>query len=147
MVFVRAAFAIAVERAAKYARERGWKLKVFVERSDRKTDRRMENYYDDLRHEGYSFDATNSAKYSPLNATLLKDTLYDFKIKSKTSPLMQLADLYLWPMCIGGYDPGNRTYRRLLTDGRLIDCILPADVVDSDGIKYSCWERVTPRKH
>jgi hypothetical protein len=142
----KTAFAVAVERAAKYARSLGYKLKVFVERSDEKTDRWMRNYYDDLRHNGCPFDAARSGKYQPLEAAILKETLYDFKIKFKSSPLMQLADLYLWPMCIGGYDRGNRTYSRLLADGRLIDCILPAEAVGSDGIKYSCWELAAHKK-
>lgn len=108
----KTAFAIAVERAAKYARNRQCKLKVYVERSDRKTDRWMKQYYDELRDRGCPFNADRSGKYHPLAGELLGDTLYDFEVKSKTSPLMQLADLYLWPMCVGGYDPDNRTYRR-----------------------------------
>jgi hypothetical protein len=73
----------------------------------------------------------------------LNEILYDFKTKEKSAPLVQLADLYLWAICIGGYDPNNLTYRRLKEDQKLVDCLLPAQELASLGIKYFCWELVT----
>ncbi|CAN0497278.1 unnamed protein product, partial [Phaeothamnion confervicola] len=52
--------------------------------------------------------------------------------------MIQLADLYLWPMSIGGYHKSNRTYARLIEDRKLIDCHLSAGDVSMLGIKYSC---------
>ncbi len=61
---------------------------------------------------------------------------------------MQLADLYLWPMAIGGYHSANRTYARLREDKKLIDCLLDEKAVPTEGIKYSCWdlEEATAKK-
>ena len=138
----KTAFSVAVERAAKHARGEGLKLRVFVERGDRKTDRNIAGYYEALRTEGMPFNPETSGKYAPLSADELRETLYECRTKAKSSPLVQLADLYLWPICIGGYDPANRTYRRLRDDGKLIDCLLQAEAVPTQGIKYSCWELV-----
>ena len=38
--------------------------------------------------------------YGPLSAAELKATLYEFRTKQKTSSIMQIADLYLWPMAV-----------------------------------------------
>lgn len=136
----KTAFGVVVERAAKYAHSQGYKLRVFVERSDKKTDRQIKQYYDDLRSNGMPFDSKTSEKYAPLKASEFADTLYDFKTKNKSSPIMQIADLYLWPICMGGYDPNNRPYARLKRDGKLIDCLLKPEEISALGIKYSCWE-------
>jgi len=138
----KTAFAICVERAAKYAGRDYFKLNVFVERGDTKTDRRMKEYYTTLRTQDSPFSADSSSIYEPLSTQELRETLYDFKVKCKDSPVMQLADLYLWPMCIGGYDKNNRTYKRLKSDRKLIDCLLAEDEIPALGIKYSCWNLV-----
>jgi hypothetical protein len=54
--------------------------------------------------------------------------------------MVQFADLYLWPMAMGGYDENNRPYKRLLEDGKLIDCIYNDAEVPHLGIKYSCFD-------
>lgn len=136
----KTAFSVSVERAAKLARNKGYKLKIFVERGDKKADKHVQQYYESLRQDGSPFDPSTSSKYAPLTAAELADTLYEFRKKAKTSPLMQVADLFLWPICMGGYHPGNRTYARLKADGKLIDCLLEPDRIPALGIKYSCWE-------
>jgi hypothetical protein len=116
----KTAFAIAVERAGKYVRRHGYKLRVLVERSDKTTDTWMRGYYEDLRENGPPFDNATSERYQPLCPTELRETLCEFRLKRKTSPPMQIADLYLWPICISGYDPSNRPYRRpTMMDGSL----------------------------
>jgi uncharacterized protein DUF3800 len=138
----KTAFSVLVERAAKYAQGAGYRLKVFVERSDRGVDGWMEGYYEQLRAQGLPFDADSMGKYSPLTPEQLKQTLYEFRTKNKTSPVMQIADLYLWPMAMGGYHRSNRTYARLMEDRKLIDAHLSGDDVAMLGIKYSCWDDV-----
>jgi hypothetical protein len=60
---------------------------------------------------------------------------------------MQVADLCLWPICMGGYDPANRPYTLLRDCGKLIDSRLALDDMPTLGIKYSCWELVTAQKN
>ena len=63
----KTAFTIAVERAAKYAQMHRGRLRVYVERSDRKTEGRLKSYYEMLRTEGLPFDFESSAKHAPLS--------------------------------------------------------------------------------
>ena len=136
----KTAFTVVVERSAKFARDAGCRLRIYVEKSDRTTDRTLHGYYDQLRASGHPFDGASASKYGPLTPSELRETLYEFRTKDKSSPLMQIADVLLWPMCIGGYDPNNRSYVALKAAGTLIDCKLAPDEVPHRGIKYSCWD-------
>lgn len=136
----KTAFNVVVERAAKWARRHGCRLRVCVERADRATDARMKGYYNALRDTGQPFDKGRSDKYSPLSPPDFAETLYEFRTKDKSSPLMQLADVALWPICIGGYDEANKAFRAMLDAGTLIDGRLPTEAVPAEGIKYSCWD-------
>lgn len=136
----KTAFTICVERAAKYAAAKGCKLEVLPERCNKKEDALLRGYYQAMRENGLPFDKENSGKYAPLTKEDLRAILYDFRTKNKTSPMAQLADLYLWPICMGGYHAENRPYKRLKEDNKLIDCQLDEGEICTLGIKYSCWE-------
>ena len=138
----KTAFAITVERAAKHALQRGRKLRVYVEASGKTEDRMLQSYYEALKADGPWFDKQRSSSYLPLDGPAYAACLYEFRVKQKQSLLMTIADLYLWPMCIGGYDTANRAYAALKTAGKLIDCHLGAEEVPHRGIKYSCFDVV-----
>jgi Protein of unknown function (DUF3800) len=141
----KTAFSIAVERSSKYARSNDAKLRVYVERGDKKTDANMRAYYDSMRTNGMPFGGDTSGKYAPLSATELSETLYEFQTKFKSSPMAQLADLFTWPLAIGGYDKDNRTYARLVSDKKIIDCELREEDLPYLGCKYSCFELVAEK--
>jgi hypothetical protein len=143
----RTAFAVICERAAKKARADGCKLRVYVEEGDKTADGYIRNYYADLRTKGMPFASDNMAKYAPLSTEELADTLYDLDFKSKSSPLDQIADLYLYPMARGGYDPDYAPYLSLHENKKLIDDHLPAEEIPHLGIKYSCFELVGQAKN
>lgn len=138
----KTSFAVAVERATKYALRRERKLRIYVEKTDRVEDRKLEAYYGTLKSDGHWFNPDTSGKYRPVTPEEYNKTLYEFRTKNKTSRLMQIADIFLWPICMGGYDSHNRPYTRLLEAGKLINCVLPAEEVQSQGIKYSCFDGV-----
>lgn len=138
----KTAFSVAVERAAKFARERDLKLRVMPERCNKTEDGFLKGYYNDLRQVGMPFAAGTSGKYAPLSADELRDTLYEFRTKFPSSPMVQLADLYLWPICMGGYNASTRPYKRLLEDGKLIECVLREEDWATRATKYSCFEGV-----
>lgn len=142
----KTAFSVVVERSVKYAMVQERRLRVCPERCNKPEDQALKAYYRDLKAEGMPFDARNSDKYQPLTKEDLSSTLYDLKFKYKSSPMSQLADLYLWPICMGGYHASNRTYERLLGDGKLIECRLPPEDHDTLGSKYSCFENVDRKK-
>lgn len=136
------AFAIAVERAAKFARNMDRKLRVLPERTSKVDDDRLARYYDDLRTSGPPFAKTSSTRYSPLTANEFRETLYEIRFKTKSSPMTQVADLYLWPIALAGYEPGNRPYVALQSSGRLIESRLSSSQLEVGGSKYSCFELV-----
>jgi Protein of unknown function (DUF3800) len=141
----KTAFTVLVERAAKYADVQGYRLRVLPEKCNKREDRTLKEYYDSLKKVGMPFNSSNSGKYKPLDAADFDKILYEFKPKEKTSPLVQLADLCLWPMAMGGYDKNNRPYKRLLDDGKLINCLYGDEEIPHLGIKYSCFDLVCPK--
>lgn len=138
----KTAFDVVVERAVKLASEKDRKLRIYVERCSKADDAVLRGYYNSLKDSGHSFDANAASIYNPLASVDYTHTLYEFRTKEKSSKLMQIADIYLWPMCIGGYDEGNRAFSALKKAGKLIDCVLPRELIAERGIKYSCFDLV-----
>jgi hypothetical protein len=138
----KSAFTIAVERAAKYALHREQRLRVYVERSDKKTEAVLRSYYDELKCNGHPFDMTTSAIHRPLSKEEFSRTLMEFAVKHKASRLMQIADLVLWPVCKGGYVPEARAYQALKEGGKLLDALCREDN-QLRGIKYYCFDNLS----
>ena len=82
---------------------------------------------------------TTRGAYKPVTAEGYRKVLLDFKVKMKSSPLMQIADLVLWPVCRGGYDASRQPYPLLVERKKLLDCLYP-ERIDERGVKYSCFE-------
>lgn len=136
----KTAFAVVIERAVKHAAAQGQNVKIYVERCTKVVDKTLKEYYDSLRKDGNWFDKKKSAGYKPIDQHEFSKRLREFKTKTKSSLLMQIADLYLWPMCLGGYDTGNTAYRALIEANKLIDCALSPEDMAEKGIKYSCFK-------
>jgi len=142
----RTAFAVVVERAAKHAIANGCRLRVYVEEGDKTADHMIRGYYRALRSEGMPFSGNAMAKYAPLNKDQLAHTLYDLDFKAKSSPMVQIADLYAYPIARGGYEPDYFPYQQLRQKKRIIDCLLTQEEIPHLGIKYSCFELVDEEK-
>jgi hypothetical protein len=140
------AFCIAVERAAKFARRHGCKLRVMPERSCRADEQRLAKYYQALKTAGPPFEKDSSAGYAPLTAAELSETLHEIRFKSKSSPLGQIADIFLWPLAVAAYDESNRAYAALRDAGRLIESRLTLEQIAVCGSKRSCFELVDRHK-
>lgn len=138
----RTAFSIVIDRAAKHARRQDCRLRVLAEESTKKDDRKLKEYYDYLRTQGLPFDGASSAAYAPLCAAEFNELLYEFRIKKKSSPLIQIADVFLWPQIEEKYHPGYRPYQEFHDAGRLAECGLTAAECVRLGTKYSCFEMV-----
>lgn len=138
----KTAFTVITERAAKIARSQGRVLRVFPESGDPTANPKIEAYYQEMKTVGMPFSMQTSEKYRPLTKDELAETLYSFRFKFKSSPMAQLADLYLYPICRGCYEPVYRPFTILREHNRLIDCILPATDVPHLGIKTSCFDWV-----
>lgn len=136
----KTAFTVCVERAAKYAKSIGHKLRVLPERCGPKEDQILKQYYLSLKTVGNPFDEARSAEYQPLSSQEYQSLLYEFREKRKSSPMAQIADLYLWPICMGKYNPNYQPYERLLKQGKLVDSFLADSERGRLGIKYSCFD-------
>lgn len=141
----RTAFSIVIERSAKYARSRGRRLRVFFEESGKQEDRDIVAFMKELKGEGMPFSGENSLPYRGLMADEFRElVLGEPKRRTKKTPMLQIADLYLYPMAKAGYDRGYKPYRALMEAGRLIDAILPTEDRPLLGIKYSCFGDMRP---
>ena len=137
----RTAFSILIERSAKHARSKGRRLRVYFEGSGKREDRDMVAFMKELKRDGAPFDEENSAPYGGLTANAFRElVLGEPRRRTKKTSMLQIADLYLYPMAKSGYDPGYRPYVELMKAGRLIDAILPPEDRRVLGIKYSCFE-------
>lgn len=145
-VLCRTAFAVVVERAAKFALKSKRRLRVYVEEGDKTADDMIRSYYKALRTEGMPFGGEAMAKYAPLDQGQLAQTLYDLDFKAKSSPMAQIADLYTYPIARGGYDPDYFPYQQMIAHQKLIDTHLTEEEILHLGIKYSCFELADAEK-
>jgi hypothetical protein len=136
----KTAYCILIERAAKYARSQGRHLRVFFEQCGKKEHLALVGYHKALKKEGLQFNPNNSVAYDSLSAVDFKAiVLGDALRRTKNVPMIQVADLVLYPMAKAGYDPTYLPYVRMMEAGKLIDAVLPPDARAKLGIKYSCF--------
>jgi len=137
----RTAYSIVVERAAKFANGKQLPLRVHYETSGKKENRHILTYQRDLKKIGMPFAVDKSSKYGPLDAaTFQKVLLGDPNQHKKASVFCQIADLVLYPIVKGKFNPEYRPYQHLRNSGKLVDCVLPPAEVEEMGIKYSCFD-------
>nr|WP_254066642.1 DUF3800 domain-containing protein [Acidisoma sp. S159] len=136
----KSAYAILVERAAKIAVRDGRKLAVYVEETGKKEDADIREYHRNLRAEGMVFNPATSGKYAPLSAATFAEALLKSpSFFNKSLPMGQVADLLLYPLVKGRYDPTYRPYRDIEAACRIIDASLAAGE-ENLGVKYYCFE-------
>lgn len=143
----KTAFFILIERAAKYAHSQGRRLRIFFEESGKYEDRDIISFMKELKRDGLPFDGDNSAVYQGPTADEFRAIVRgEPKRRTKKTPMLQIADLYLYPMAKGGYDESYSPYVSLLKAGRLIDAILERSERQLLGIKYSCFDGIDRHK-
>lgn len=137
----RTAYSILLERAAKHARRIGAKLEIFFEGAGKEEDRNLLSYHRSLKKDGMPFDRSRSATYGSLSAKEIADlVLGDPKRQTKANPLIQVADLYLYPIVKAGYDSDYPPYQDLVKANKIVDAILPPEELNTLGVKYSCFD-------
>jgi hypothetical protein len=137
----KTAYGIVAERSVKWARRHEAGLEIFYERSGEKEDRRLERYHRSLKEEGMPFSGGGHGAYAPLTPEGFTESLLgDASGVTKAAPLVQIADLYLYPMARGRYEADYRPYQLLRERKKLIDQHLVAEEIPMHGIKYSCFD-------
>lgn len=137
----RSAFDITVERAAKYARAEGRKLRIIFE-SDAPFDPIVKGYFAKLKSDGLEFDPDTSGKYQPLTAAEFSETLTTIEARPKSNRLLQLADSYIYAIARGRYEKKYGIWRDLRDHQKIADFALGGDPerIRSMGIKYYCFD-------
>ena len=137
---MKSAFTILIERSAKYAGKHNGSIMVYYEEAGKKEDKLIKQYFNDLRASGHPFNPSTAAKYKPLDNRKLSDCLRGIEGKKKSNPILQVADLCLYPIARAIDEPTNRAYLSLKENNILVDSHLEIEEIDSVGIKYYCFD-------
>jgi len=137
----KTAYSILIERSAKFADSQGRTLRVFFEASGKHEDRDLIAYAKALKADGMPFAGEGANAYGALPPEEFRRIVRgEPKRRTKEAAMMQVADLMLYPMAKGGYDPSYKPYVDLMKAGKLIDAHLPEEDRPNLGIKYSCFK-------
>src|SRR3546814_18029276 len=110
----KTAFSILVERAAKFADDEGRQLEIYFEGAGPKEDRDIVQYMRSLKAAGSPFSDKTSETYAPLSKDdYQRIILGEPRRRTKKVPMLQIADLVLFPMAKAGYAPEYRPYAKL----------------------------------
>lgn len=137
---MKSAFTILTERSAKYAGKNNGSIMIYYEEAGKKEDQLIEQYFHELRSGGHPFDPINASQYSPLSGEELSKCLRGIEGKKKNNPILQVADLCLYPTARGRRNPKDRAYESLRSSKILVDTQLEAGELNSLGIKYYCFD-------
>jgi hypothetical protein len=136
----KTAYSVLIERSVKYAMSQNRKIEIFFEECGKVEDRNLIEYSRSLKKSGMPFDNGGATGYKALSPTEFSTwILGEPHRRSKRDPMLQLADLLVYPIAKAGYDPDYPPFASLRQNKKLIDSLLePADH-KLRGIKYSCF--------
>lgn len=137
---MKSAFSILVERSVKFVGDKDESIMIYYEESGKREDRLLKQYFKDIRSSGHPFDPANASKYSPLSAELISRCLRGIEGKKKSNPILQIADLCLYPVARGKEKPDDKAYLALKENQLLIDSRLSLEEIESRGVKYYCFD-------
>lgn len=133
----KSVFAIVIERSVKVIDVLGGRrMAVRFEPSTSRFNNMLVEIHRGLVREGMPFDKTNSSKHRPLSRECLKARLADIQRRDKSSNLMQLADLCLYPLVRKIDNPDDKAYKIL--QSKLSDNV-EKNRADELGVKYFCF--------
>jgi len=139
----KTAFTILVERASKFADDNKRNLSICFEESGKKEDRDIINYMRELKKTGNPFNTNTSKAYDPLTASdYSRIVLGEPRRKTKKNPLIQIADLILYPLAKAAYETSYPPFQKLKEHEKLINCLLCKDEIPEKGNKYSCFDEI-----
>lgn len=141
---MKSAFSILVERSVKFVGDRDESIMIYYEEAGKKEDGLLEKYFKEIRESGHPFNRENASKYSPLSGEQISKCLRGIEGKKKSNPILQIADLCLYPVARGKDKPDDRAYLALKENQILIDSQLSLEEIESRGIKYYCFDNNVP---
>ncbi|MBU1046388.1 DUF3800 domain-containing protein [Patescibacteria group bacterium] len=143
----KTAYNVLIERVSKYLKKENKTMYVRFEEAGKVENKAIIKYTRDLKNDGHPFSFQTSKKYNPLtNEDYKKIILGRPKRKMKVNSLVQIADLYLYPMAKRKYDSGFIPWTMLYENKRVIDACLSEVDLNIEGIKYSCFDNLESKK-
>ena len=136
---MKSSFSILIERSAKYVQKQQGKLMVYYEEAGRVEDKKLKDYFKDIRLRGLPFNQSTSQKYNPCSGETLSKVLSGIEGKKKKNPVMQIADYCLHPIADVKLHPKNRAYHVFLQKKLIVDCTLDSHEIGELGVKYYCY--------
>ena len=145
---IATAFLLAMVAAGLIAEDRRTgAMELYFEGAGKAEDRALIDYMRDLKARGHDFDKDTAAGYDGLSPDDFKRLCLGKPLRrTKATPMIQIADLVLYPMAKAGYVADYPPYVKLKAAGKLIDAHLPADALATRGIKYSCFDAADTTK-
>ena len=137
---MKSAFSILVERSVKFISDIDESIMIYYEKAGKKEDKLLQQYFNDIRESGHPFNSEKASKYSPLTANQVSKCLRGIEGKNKSNPILQVADLCLYPVARGKEKPENKAYVALKENSLLVDSKLSLESIESRGIKYYCFD-------
>ncbi len=134
----KTSFSVVCERAAKYAAKHNRRIRLYAEKTDKKSDQKLRDYFAEMRDEGMPF-SNEQDKYGPMSPIDLKFRLIELRFKDKNCPLTQMADIFLYPICRSGYDDLYAPLKAMRENKKLIEQHLTQEEIPTMGVKYSCF--------
>jgi hypothetical protein len=137
---MKSAFFILVERSVKFVGDKNESIMIYYEEAGKREDNLLKQYFNEIREFGHPFDSNNASKYSPLSAEQISKCLRGIDGKKKSNPILQIADLCLYPVARGKDKPDDKAYLALKENQILVDSQLSSEEIKSRGIKYYCFD-------
>jgi hypothetical protein len=138
---MKSAFWILLERVSKFVNCHKGEVIVYFEKVGKKEDRLIHSYFNQIRNHGLPFDPQTSEKYAPLSQQQLQYILTGIEGKSKNNPIVQVADLCLYPIAKAKEQAANKAFQALIHHKKLIDTLLDVEDLETMGIKYYCYDK------
>ncbi|MFC1802308.1 DUF3800 domain-containing protein [Patescibacteria group bacterium] len=143
----KTAYNILIERVAKQLKKTNSTMYIRFEEAGKLENLAIFEYTKELKNNGHPFNSENSVKYNPLSKEDYKKIILGRpKRKKKENSFVQIADLYLYPMAKRRYDSDFIPWKILYKYGKVIDANLSEISLDTEGIKYSCFDNLESKK-
>lgn len=143
---MRSSFYILIERAAKYVKHKNGRMKVYFEEIGGKENKKIKEYYEELKTNGVPFSSSTSSQYNPLSAKDFSNILAGIEYKQKNNLILQLADFCLHPIADVKKHPTNRAYQAFKNGNIIVDNQLSPNLITEMGIKYYCYQNLETTK-
>lgn len=143
---MRSSFYILIERTVKYVKHQGGQMKVYFEEIGKKENKKIKEYYEELKTNGVPFSPSSSSQYNPLLAQDFSNILAGIEYKQKSNLILQLADFCLHPIADVKKHPTNRAYQAFKDGNIIVDNQLSASLISEMGIKYYCYQSLETTK-